>query len=122
MHQKFLTDRQMSDAAYVDQAVAWSKDLTRMKARGPGDTDNAMRQIEREYGVDYWFLWRLRYKRHLIRDIRVSIFMRLRNAYRAECERQMNRLRHEVIITREIAGADHVAVVAAEAVVGEAEE
>jgi hypothetical protein len=24
----------MSDAAYLDQAAAWSKDLTRMKARG----------------------------------------------------------------------------------------
>ena len=37
----------MSDTAYLDQAATWSKDLTRMKARGPGDTENAMRQIER---------------------------------------------------------------------------
>ena len=39
-------DLPMSDAAYLDQAAVWSKDLTRMKARGPGDTENAMRRVE----------------------------------------------------------------------------
>ena len=112
----------MSDAAYVDQAVTWSKDLTRMKARGPGDTENAMRLIERQYGVDYWTLWRLRYRRNQIKDIGVSIYMRLWAAYRAECERQMNRLRHEITITEQIAGPDRHYVAQAKALVGETEE
>lgn len=111
----------MTDAAYIDEAVDWSKKLTRMKARGPGDLENAMRQIEREYGVDYWTLYALRYRRNRIRDIGVSIYMRLRAAYEAECARQMRRLAHEIETTRKIAGASHPAVAAAAAVVGAAE-
>ncbi len=109
----------MSDAAYLDEAERWSKDLTRMRSRGPGDLENAMRSIEREYGVDYWTLWRLRYRRSAVRDIGVSAYMRLKAAYQAECERQMRKLKHEIEITEQIAGADATAVVAAKALVGE---
>jgi hypothetical protein len=114
-----LTDGQMSDAAFIDQAAEWSRDLTRMRARGPGDLENAMRSIEREYGVDYWTLWTLRYRRNRIKDIGVSIYMRLQAAYQAECERQRRRLTHEIQLTKAKAGPDHPAVVAAQAVVRE---
>ena len=60
---KSLRECKVSEAAYIDNAEQWSKDLTRMKARGAGDTENAMRQIEREYGIDYGTLWKLRYRR-----------------------------------------------------------
>lgn len=96
---------QMTDAAYLDQAAVWSKDLTRMKARGPGDTENAMRQIEREYGVEYSFLWSLRYRRERLKRISKSVFERIEAAYLAECDRQMRKLRHEISITH----PDHVA-------------
>lgn len=119
MFKKLWVKNQMSDAAYIEQAASWSKDLTRMRARGPGDTDNAMRSIEREYGVDYWTLWRLRYRRDQIKDIGVSIYMRLREAYQAECNRQLRKLHHEIAVTREIAGADNAAVRKAEALVSE---
>src|SRR5580765_6584847 len=109
----------MSDAAYLDQAAEWSKKLTRMRARGPGDTENAMRSIERDYGVDYWILWRLRYRKSAIRDIGVTAYMRLKAAYQAECERQMRKLQHELTITEEIAGPDNHAVRAARALVDE---
>ena len=109
----------MSDAAYLDQAATWSKDLTRMKARGPGDTENAMRLIEREYGIDYGFLWSLRYRRDRLRIISLSVYESIRAAYREECERQMRKLRHEITITEQIAGADADAVRAAKALVGE---
>jgi hypothetical protein len=105
----------MSDAAYLDQAAMWSKDLTRMKARGPGDTENAMRQIEREYGIDYGFLWSLRYRRERLRIISVSAYETIRAAYRAECERQMRKLEHELKRTEEITGPDSNAVRAAKA-------
>jgi hypothetical protein len=114
---KNLSDRQMSDVAFVDEAVGWSRELTRMRARGPGDLENAMRSIEREYGIDYWTLWQLRYRRTQIRDIGVSIYMRLRDAYREECARQARKLMHEIEITKTIAGPDCAAVRAAEAVV-----
>jgi hypothetical protein len=108
----------MSDAAYLDQAAMWSKDLTRMKARGPGDTENAMRQIEREYGIDYGFLWSLRYRRERLRIISVSAYETIRAAYRAECERQMRKLENELKRTEEITGPDSSAVRKAKALLG----
>jgi hypothetical protein len=112
----------MSDAAYIDAAQKWSKDLTRMKARGPGDTENAMRLIEREYGIDYGFLWSLRYRRERLRTISISAYESIRAAYRAECGRQMRKLEHEITLTKQIAGADNAAVRAAEALVSKASE
>lgn len=109
---------QMSDAAYLDQAAMWSKDLTRMKSRGPGDTENAMRSIAREYNIDYGFLWSLRYRRERLRIMSISVYEGLRAAYRAECERQMRKLENEIARTEEIAGADSNAVRAAKTVVG----
>lgn len=109
----------MSDAAYLDQAAVWSKDLTRMKARGPGDTENAMRQIERQYGVDYGFLWSLRYRRERLRTISISVYESIRAAYRAECAAQMRKLKNEITRTEEIAGPDSHAVRKAKALVGE---
>ena len=108
----------MSDAAYLDQAAAWSKDLTRMKARGPGDTENAMRQIERQYGVDYGFLWSLRYRRERLRTISISVYESIKGAYLAECAAQMRKLENEIARTEEITGPDHAAVRAAAALVG----
>ena len=114
------TESKMSDA-YLEDAARWSKDLTRMRTRGPGDIENAMRSIEREYGVDYWTLWRLRYRRSSLRDIGVSAYMRLKDAYQHECQRQMRKLQHEIQVTEQIAGADAAAVAAAKALVGEGE-
>jgi hypothetical protein len=109
----------MSDAAYLDQAALWSKDLTRMKARGAGDIENAMRQIEREYGVEYGFLWSLRYRRERLRTISISAYESIRAAYREECARQMRKLEHEIKITEEIAGADNRVVLAVRTLAGE---
>ena len=108
----------MSDAAYLDQAAMWSKDLTRMKARGPGDTENAMRSVAREYEIDYGFLWSLRYRRDRLRTISISVYEGIRAAYRAECERQMRKLEHDLKITEEVAGSDSNAVRAAKALLG----
>lgn len=109
----------MSDTAYLDQAAGWSKDLTRMKSRGPGDLENAMRRIEREYGIDYGFLWSLRYRRDRLKTISLSVYERIRAAYRSECERQMRKLEDDIRRTEAIAGLDSDAVRAAKALVGE---
>ena len=109
----------VSDATYIDNAQRWSRDLTRMKARGPGDTENAMRQIEREYGIDYGFLWSLRYRRDRLRTISVSVYEKIAAAYRSECERQMRKLQHEIVVTEQISGPDSAAIRAAKALVGE---
>ena len=112
--------RMASDAEYIDQAVTWSRELTRMKSRGPGDTENALRSIEREYGIDYGFLWSLRYRRQQLKVISKPVFERIAAAYRTECERQVRKLRHEIEITEAIAGSDDPAVVAAKAALDEA--
>ena len=122
MGKKFLQGDEMSSVAYVEQAAEWSRKLTQMRARGPGDTDNAMRSIERDYGIAHSILWSLRYRPDRYRSIGAEIFARLRAAYAAECERQVRKLAHEISITKAIAGADEPAVVAAEALVDQANE
>jgi hypothetical protein len=107
----------MSAAEYVERAAWWSKELTRFRSRGPGDLENAMRAIEREYGLDYWLLWRLRYRRSQIKDIGISVYARLEAAYRAEVERQYDKLGDAIHNTRELVGDGHPTVVAAAAVV-----
>jgi hypothetical protein len=116
------TKKQMSDSAYLDQAAKWSKSLTRMRARGPGDIENAMRSIERDYGIDYWLLWRLRYRKSVLKDISVTPYVRLGAAYRAEQERQMRKFQNDLAKTEAVTGPNNAVVVAAKAVVGEGEE
>lgn len=105
----------MSDTAYVDQAASWARWLTNREARGPGDMENAWRRLATRYGVDWRVFWALRYRKP--RGIETSIYARLCAAYQAECERQMRKLRHELEITKQIAGPDHASVAAASAVV-----
>ena len=92
-----------------------------MRAKGPGDTENAMRSIAREYDVDYWTLWRLRYRRSSLRDIGVTVYMRLKAAYQAECNRQMRKLKDEIKLTEAVAGPASPVVHAAKALVDENE-
>ena len=103
----------MSDAAYLDQAKSLTKEMTRLRSRGPGDTDNAMRDIARDYGIDYGFLWRLRYRREGLKIISHSVYECIKAAYRNECEKQMRRLGNEIEITERIAGPDNATVLQA---------
>jgi hypothetical protein len=63
----------------------------------------------------------LRYRRSAIRDIGVSIYMRLQAAYQAECERQMRKLHDEIQKTEAITGPDHDVVRTVKTLVGEEE-
>jgi len=109
----------MSDAIYIDQAVTWSKEMTRMRAIGPGDTENALRSIERDYGIDYWFMWRLRYRRDQIKQISISVYLALHAAWENERMRQRRKLGEETKATTAITGPNHPAVVAAQTALGE---
>ena len=120
MRKTLLNGDQMSAVEYVDRAAGWSRELTRMRARGPGDTENAMRSLERDYGLDYWVQWRLRYRPTQIKALCVSVYARLEAAYRAECERQRRRLEIELEITKAKVGPHHPTVVAVQALVDEA--
>ena len=86
------------------------------ESRGPGDTENAMRRLEARYGVPWRVFWTLRYRPPP--DILCGVFEKIQAAYRAEVERQLRQLRHELDITRLKLGPDHPAVREAEALVG----
>lgn len=119
MRKFVLKESQMPQSAYLDEAARWSRDLTRMRSRGPGDTENAMRSIEREYGVDYGTIWRLRYRRSSLRDIGVTAYMLLKAAYEAECQRQLRKLENEIQLTEAAGGAASNLVDEAKALVNE---
>ena len=93
-----------------------------MRACGPGDIENAMRSIERDYGIDYWLLWRLRYRKSVLKDISVTPYMRLKAGYQAERERQMRILQNENGQLEKITGPHNAVVVAVKGLVGEGEE
>lgn len=86
----------MSAVEYVQRAAWWSRELTRLRSRGPGDTANAMRSIGREYGLTYATIWKLRYRPTSIKDIGISIYARLAFAYYPECERQRAKLAAQI--------------------------
>jgi hypothetical protein len=109
-----LQVKQMHEAL-INDARQWAGALVQREARGPGDTDNAMRRISQRYGVDYGALWSLRYRPP--KRIFADIYFQLRAAYEAECERQLRQLEHELTITREKAGSDRASVRAAQALV-----
>jgi hypothetical protein len=111
-----LRGKQMSDAAlHVDRAVLWARSLTQTESRGPGDLENAWRRLESRYGVSARTFWSLRYRRP--KEIASHVYLRLLAAYRAEQERQMRLLRHDLELTKDVAGLDHASVAAAQVVV-----
>lgn len=119
MRQNWLAKQQIGEAmAFVYQAEQWARELTRLRTRSPGDTDNAMRAVARTYDVPYAVLWRLRYRRSHIRDIGVAIYVRLERAYKSECERQARKLAHDASVTAAIAGPNHPAVLTAQTLLG----
>jgi len=105
----------MSDA-YVERAALWTRDLVHKESRGPGDLQNAMRRVSRRHGIPHATLWALRYRRP--KDLLISVFTAIQQAYVAECIRQARALEHEIEITKAVAGPDCAAVRAVETLVG----
>lgn len=92
--------KNMSSSAegFVDEASTKASWLVHREARGPGDLPNAMRRIEQRYGIPYSTLVSLRYRRP--KDILISVYVRISEAHRAECERQKRLLDHEASISK----------------------
>lgn len=82
--------------AYVADAQRWAEYLVRREFRGPGDTlDAAMGRCERKYRVARALFWSLRYRAP--KDLMVSAYMALRNAYEAELSRLDQALEDEIL-------------------------
>ena len=120
MLKNFLKSKQMSETAFVQEAAQWSRELMRMRVRGPGDAENALRGIEREYGISYSTLWQLRYRLSAVKKISAGTYATIKAAYDAERLRQFKKLQHEIEITERVAGADSDAVGAAKSLVRKA--
>lgn len=92
----------LSEGQTMSQAIAdaceWARFLVNRESRGPGDRDNAIRRVAGRHGLPHGFIWTLLYRPP--RDLLMSKYEALREAYSAECERQANALRHEFEITQ----------------------
>lgn len=88
-----------ADNLPVVQAKDWANNLIRSAHRGPGDTtDAAIHRAAIKHGLDPKVLWRLRYRTP--KDMLASLYLKLKAAHEAECDRQEARLRHELEITK----------------------
>lgn len=105
--------------ADVARGQLMGAELLRWETRGPGDTANAMKRIAARYGVPVSLQWSLRYRPP--KRIWSDLLAKLEAAHAAEQERQWRKLAHDLAVTTEIAGADHPAVVAAQALLGAAD-
>jgi hypothetical protein len=95
---KAMTDM-TADNLPVEQAKGWANGLIRSNHRGPGDTtEAAIHRAAIKHGIDPKVLWRLRYRTP--KDMLASVYLKIKAAYEAECERQEARLRHELEITK----------------------
>ncbi len=69
---------------YVSDARGMANAILQSVHRGPGDTvEAAMHRAERQYGVPAAWLHRLRYRQ--IKDMPVSVYGAVVDAYRAAC-------------------------------------
>jgi len=80
---------------FVKEAKTWADFLVRAEFRGPGDTlDAAMSRCERKHKISHSVLWSLRYRAP--KDLFVSVYMTLRDAYHEELSKLDQRLEHEI--------------------------
>lgn len=98
-----LRREQKVSETYVIEAQRWAAGLIDSEFRGPGDTiDAAMFRAEQKWGIERSTFWSLRYRPP--RELFVSVYMRLRQAYETECARQEARLQHELMLTKAALG------------------
>jgi hypothetical protein len=92
-------EQEVFEADAVNEAASWADKLVARLYRGPGDTvEAAMYRAESKYGVPANALWALRYRKP--KAILAGIYLSLKGAYEAECERQEAKLAHELAVTK----------------------
>lgn len=111
-----LRSREMSAAAFVDQARDWAREIVNADVRGPGDLENAMRRVEQRYGLPFASLWALRYRPP--KDVGVSIYTKLQAAHADVCERQMRKFRDELDRTKATGWLGETLIRAADSLAG----
>lgn len=93
-----MSAKTLADLSAADEAKRLVNELLRLESRGPGDLEGAMRRIGNRYGIPWRTLWAIRYRTP--RDVFVGVFEKIKEAHRAECRRQIERMAHELQIAR----------------------
>ena len=94
-------EHEMSTAV---EAQGYVKRMLEIEGSTWGNLSQALKMIERHYGIPYWTLNNLRTGR--AKTVEAGLFQRLRGAYFHHCERQIARLQYELEIEKERAGND----------------
>lgn len=94
---RFQGPKKMS-SEYVADARKWADALVMKEYQGPGQMDRAMDRASQKTGLDRYVFWSLRYRPPS--DILVSVYDRLKQAYEAECARQMRLYEAERALAR----------------------
>lgn len=111
---------EMAAQEYIRDAASWARFLVNNEARCRGDKENAIRRVARKFGPNAAKVASLVKRPQTLKAICVSVFMPLRQAYLAECERQGRKLLDEANKTAEVIGADHPLVLKAQALADKA--
>lgn len=97
----------------VELAAAWVNTMLRLESRGAGDSINAMRRLSVKHGIPYSLLFALKYKPP--KDLYVSAFEKLENAYEKQLRGAVSALDHERKLTEAKTGIGARIVAAANA-------
>jgi hypothetical protein len=89
---------QEHEMSSVDVAGGYVRRMVEREARGWGDQTNAQQRLEARYGLPFWALDHLRTGR--AKTVEAGLFARIRGAYLDLCERQVERLQHEIAIEK----------------------
>lgn len=79
-------------------ATGYVRRMIEYETRGWGDMDNALSRLEVRYALPRWTLNNLRTGR--AKSVEAGVFARIRAAYLDLCERQVEKLQHEIAIEK----------------------
>lgn len=101
----------MSTAEIAGQYV---RKLVEEESRGPSDGEGTFHRLEQKFGIPYWSLrnlWNGRAK-----TVEAGLFLQIRGAYLALCERKIAKLQHDVAIEKARGGDAELSEIEAEVV------
>lgn len=78
------------------QAQRLVNEMLRWESRGAGDMENAMRRLGNRHGIPWRVFWTMKYRTP--KDLFVSVFEEIKAAHKAEAQRQLQKVQHELQI------------------------
>jgi hypothetical protein len=82
----------------AEMASGYVRRMVEKETRGRGDLDNVLTRFEVRYALPRWTLNNLRTGR--AKTVDAGIYARIREAYLDLCERQVEKLQHEIAIEK----------------------